>query len=111
MGSASNVPVVIFVFTFYVFIFYLMGNINENLGQSQYTTSSVDTPTKPADTDFTIFDLLIGIPSFIWNTITILFEGMLFTIVGIPVIFSALIFTPLIIAIWYVGMSYVRGNS
>lgn len=88
-----------------------MGLVNNSMNTNTYRPSSVTVPTQPDTQDFSAFDLLIGIPIFIWHAIETVFQGMAFTITGIPVIFSTLLFTPLAITLWVVGMNYLRGNS
>lgn len=111
MGAGTNTGVVIFVFTFYLFIFAMMGEIQTSMDTSGVGTSQLDQPAVPATPSFGLFDALSGILSFIWGAVTLILQGMLFTITGIPFLFTTMIFTPLAIALLYIGTSLVRGSS
>lgn len=110
MGSNTNAPIIIAIFTFYIFIFGLLGLINDSI-DTGYEASTLEEPTVPTTEELSIFGLIIGIPTFIFSVISIIFQGMLFTITGIPYIFTLLLFAPLTITIFYIGVSFIRGSS
>lgn len=115
MGSGTSTPVFIAIFTFYIFLFALMGLINESF-HSAYATPTI---SAPPTTNFgssvpvlgDIVDFLIAVAVYIWAGFSILISGISFSITGIPVIFSTMIFLPLSMTIIFMLANLARGNE
>lgn len=95
MGSSTNTPIVIAIFSFQLFIFILLGLIGGSFQASQ----SVVQPSNP------------GILSFLFDAFTYFVHGLTFSISNIPSVLTALLFLPTAIGLFYILVSLARGSS
>lgn len=99
MGNNSNAGVTLAIFTFYIFIIILMGLINTSMSDSTISTSlSADqltgSATGIAEGDFGFFD-------FVSAAFNVFVSGITFSLTGIPIWASIILFLPLGITIIY----------
>ena len=91
----TNAFLILGIFSFYIFVFVMLGLI----GESQYQASNGY--TKPSDPSAGGF----------LSDIAFFFSGIGFTITNIPVWANSLIFLPLGITVFYIILSFFRGSS
>lgn len=110
----SSIGFIVTVFTFYIFIFIMLGMVSDATGDTTYTAGSISTSgvttsnSTCTDTGLDqlvcyvgkIFDLGVSILTVIW-------QGFLFSITGLPTVFSILLFMPLSIGIIYAIISVI----
>lgn len=95
MGSGTNTPIVIAIFSFQLFIIVIMGLI----GGSIQANTIASTPSDP------------GILSFLSDTLGFFISGLHFALTNIPAVFNLLLFLPTIIGLFYILVSFLRGSS
>lgn len=94
MGANTNAPIILSIFTFYIFIFIILGFV----GSSFAASTSFGNPENPD-----AFTFLTSISYF--------FTGIGFSISSIPAWANILLFLPLGVTILYIVLSFFRGSS
>lgn len=91
MSGNTNAYIILSVFTFYIFIGVLFGLIG-------MSASSFGTPETPSGVSFL-------------SQVSYFFSGIGFTLSNLPLWANTLLFLPLGITLFYIVLSFFRGNS
>lgn len=94
MAANTNANLVLSMFAFYITIIVLLGLIGSSVVQAQ----GFSTPPEPSTFTFL-------------SQISYFFQGIGFVLSDLPAWANTLLFLPLGITLFYIGLSFIRGSS